>query len=42
MWFRISTYLFGLKLGGIKIPERTESKACMELALAEENADEGE
>ena len=42
MWFRISTNLFGLKLGGIKIPERTESKACMELASAEEPADERE
>ena len=42
MCFRISTYLFGLKLGGIKILERTESKACMEQALMEETADERE
>ena len=42
MWFRISTNLFGLKLGGIKILERTESKACMEQALMEETADERE
>lgn len=42
MWFRIRTYLFGFKLGEIKIPKSTECKACMELASAEEPADERE